>query len=56
MASEREPSVFFAAQLSIAFISGGGMRAFTSGSFPVAGLPLFLCLTAIDLAMIEVLP
>jgi hypothetical protein len=38
------------------FIKDGGMRAFTNGSLPVAGLPRFLGLTAIDLAMIKVLP
>jgi hypothetical protein len=56
MASEREPSTFFAAQLSIDLINGGGMRAFTIGSFPLAGLPLFFGLTVIDFAMIMVLP
>jgi hypothetical protein len=56
MASEREPSALFAAHPSIDFIKEGGMRALTRGSLPVAGLPLLLGLTAIDLAIIKVLP
>jgi hypothetical protein len=50
IASERDMP-WSSAHSSSPAIRCGGMRTPTSGSFPVAGRPLFLGLTPIDFAM-----
>src|SRR5262249_603604 len=53
IASEREGlSGCCFAQVSIATLVAGETRTVRTGSWPVAGRPLFLCITGIDFAII----